>query len=272
MRRALILQGTCDERGVSVSGDAGGEFAGRVALVTGGSRGMGRAIALKLAAGGADVAIGYAARAEAAEGVVGEIEALGRRAIAGPCDLRSQEQIDALVARTRAELGPIALLANSGAISNFADHTEMTYELWHDTLDVNLHGVFRILFAVKDEMVARKFGRVVLISSIAAYTVRPQQLHYSTAKAGVITMTGWCAEALGPHNVRVNCVAPGLTETEMMDVVPEAMRQQVVATTPLGRVGQPEEIAEVAAFLLSERSSFMTGQTVIASGGRVYRH
>lgn len=248
------------------------EFAGRVALVTGASRGMGRAVAIQLAEGGADVAIGYASRREAAEEVVREVEARGRRAICGPCDLRSQEQIDGLVAATRDALGPVELVVNSGAISKFADHQEMTFAEWREVMDVNLDGVFRILFAVKDEMIAREFGRIVLISSIAAYSVRPQQLHYATAKAGVITMTGWCAGAFGPHNVRVNCVAPGLTETEMMDVMPEAMRNKVIETTPLGRVGQPEEIAEVVAFLLSERSSFMTGQTVIASGGRIYRH
>ncbi|MBC8354726.1 MAG: SDR family oxidoreductase [Planctomycetes bacterium] len=250
----------------------GSEFDGRVALVTGGSRGMGRAIAIKLARGGADVAIGYASRRETAEDVVKEIEALGRKAIYGPCDLRQQDQIDALVAQTREHLGPIELMVNSGAISNFADHKEMTYDLWFDTLDVNLHGAFRVLFAVKDEMIERKFGRIVLISSIAAYTLRPQQFHYATAKSGVITMTGCCAEAFGPHNVRVNCVAPGLVDTEMMRTVPEHLIEQAVATTPLRRVGTPDEIADLTTFLLSEKSSFMTGQTVIASGGRAIRH
>ena len=250
----------------------GREFDGRVALVTGGSRGMGRAIAIKLARGGADVAIGYASRRETAEDVVKEIEALGRKAIYGPCDLRQQDQIDALVAQTREHLGPIELMVNSGAISNFADHKEMTYDLWFDTLDVNLHGAFRVLFAVKDEMIERKFGRIVLISSIAAYTLRPQQFHYATAKSGVITMTGCCAEAFGPHNVRVNCVAPGLVDTEMMRTVPEHLIEQAVATTPLRRVGTPDEIADLTTFLLSEKSSFMTGQTVIASGGRAIRH
>lgn len=248
------------------------EFSGRVAIVTGGSRGIGRATALQLARGGADVAIGYAARRETAEEVVAEIEALGRKAICGPCDLRKQHQIDALVTDTRAQLGPIELLVNSGAVSNFADHTEMTYDLWFDTLDANLHGVFRILFAVKDEMIERKFGRIVFLSSIAAYLCRSQQLHYSTAKSGVIAMTSWCAEAFGPHNVRVNCVAPGLTDTDMMQVVPQETIDKAVDATPLGRVGQPEEIAETICFLLSERSSFTTGQTVIASGGRVFRH
>jgi 3-oxoacyl-[acyl-carrier protein] reductase len=250
----------------------GNEFEGRVALVTGGSRGMGRAIAIKLAQEGADVAIGFASRQEAADDVIKEIQALGRRALCGPCDLRQQNQIDALVAATREQLGPIELMVNSGAISNFADHTEMTYDLWFDTLNVNLHGTFRILFAVKDEMIQRKFGRIVLISSIAAYTLRPQQFHYATAKSGVITLTGCCAEAFGPHNVRVNCVAPGLVETEMMHTVPEDLIEKAVATTPLRRVGEPEEIAELTAFLLSEKSSFMTGQTVIASGGRAIRH
>ena len=248
------------------------EFTGQVALVTGGSRGMGRAIALQLAREGADVAIGYGSRKETAEEVVQQIESTGQRALCAPCDLRSQDQIDALVQTTREELGPIGLLVNSGAISNFADHTEMTWDLWQDTIDVNLHGVFRILFAVKDEMLERKFGRIVLISSIAAYNFRPQQLHYATSKSGVITMTAWCAEAFGPHNVRVNCIAPGLVDTEMAKVVPPDLTEKAIQATPLRRIGQPEEIAELTCFLLSERSSYMTGQTVIASGGRVIRH
>jgi len=248
------------------------EFAGHVALITGGSRGIGRAIARQLARGGADVAIGYGSRREDAEAAVKEIQATGQRALCAPCDLRSQDQIDAFVGKSRDELGPIGLLINAGAISNFADHTQMTWDLWYDTLDVNLHGVFRILFAVKDEMIERKFGRVVLISSIAAYTFRPQQLHYATSKSAVIAMTAWCAEAFGPHNVRVNCIAPGLVDTEMARVLPEDLLDKAVQATPLRRLGQPEEIAELACFLLSERSSFMAGQTVIASGGRMIRH
>lgn len=248
------------------------EFAGRVALVTGGSRGMGRATALMLARRGADVAIGYGSRSETAEEVVTEIESFGRRAIACPCDLRSQVQVDEFVAATREELGPIDLLVNSGAISSFANHDEMTWDIWQDTIDVNLHGTFRILFAVKDEMLDREFGRVVLISSIAAYNFRPQQLHYATAKSGVITMTAWCAEAFGPSGVRVNCIAPGLVDTEMMRVIPDDLLEEKIQGTPMRRIGQPEEIAELACFLLSERCGFMTGQTVIASGGRAIRH
>jgi len=248
------------------------DFAGQIALVTGGSRGMGRAIALQLARGGANVAIGYGSRKETAEKVVKEIEATGQRGLCAPCDLRSQEQIDAFVGKTREELGPIGLLVNSGAISNFVDHQALSWDVWQDTIDVNLHGVYRILFAVKDEMIEREFGRMVLISSIASYNFRPQQLHYATSKSAVITMTAWCAEAFGPHNVRVNCIAPGLVDTEMARVLPPDLLDKAVQTTPLRRIGQPEEIAELACFLLSERSSFMTGQTVISSGGRAIRH
>ena len=248
------------------------EFEGKVALVTGGSRGMGRAIALQLARGGAHVAIGYGTRKETAENVVKELQDLGSQALCAPCDLRSQQQVDEFVGKTRDELGPIELLVNSGAISDFTDHTEMTWEIWSDTINVNLHGVYRILFAVKDEMIERKFGRVVLISSIASYNFRPQQLHYATSKSAVITMTAWCAEVFGPHNLRVNCIAPGLVDTEMAQVLPADLMEKAIQATPLRRIGKPEEIAELTCFLLGERSSFMTGQTVISSGGRAIRH
>jgi len=121
-------------------------------------------------------------------------------------------------------------------------------------------------------MLEQEFGRIVLISSIAAYNFRPQQLHYATSKSAVITMTAWCAEAFGPHNVRVNCIAPGLVDTEMARVLPADLLEKAIQTTPLRRMGQPEEIAELACFLLSDRCAFMTGQTVIASGGRAIRH
>src|ERR1700734_1115569 len=134
-----------------------GEFEHRVALVTGGSRGIGRATALQLARGGADVAIGYATRRETAEKVVAEIRGLGRKALCGPCDVAKQPQIDALVAATRRELGPVDLLAHCGAVSNIAPHTELSYERWFETIDANLNGTFRIVFAVKDEMLRRGF-------------------------------------------------------------------------------------------------------------------
>ena len=250
------------------TGPAAQGFSGRVALVTGGSRGIGRATALRLANEGADVAISYASRADAAREVVCEIKTLGRRAVAVACDVSKPADVDRLVGKTREELGPIGLLAHCGAISNIASHEQLSYECWRETIDVNLNGAFLAVFAVKDEMLARGFGRIVTVSSIAALRPRKMQIHYASAKAGVIALTRCCAEAFSPL-VRINCVAPGLTETEMAHVLPEDTIRQVVKETPLGRIGQPEEIANVIRFLLSEESSFMTGQTVVASGGRV---
>lgn len=243
-------------------------FSGRVALVTGGSRGIGRATALRLAAEGADVAISYASRARAADEVVAEIQSLGRRAVAIACNVAVPDEVERLVSKARENLGPIELLAHCGAISNISSHQQLSYEQWRETIDVNLNGAFLVVFAVKDDMLARGFGRIVTVSSIAALRPRKMQIHYASAKAGVIALTRCCAEAFAPH-VRVNCVAPGLTETEMAHVLPEETIRQVVQDTPLGRIGQPEEIAGVIRFLLSDESSFMTGQTVVASGGRV---
>lgn len=244
-------------------------FAGRVALVTGGSRGIGRAAALRLAAEGADVAISYATRSADAERTVADLKALGRRAICHACNVASQQDVERLVAATRDELGPIDLLAHCGAISNVRDHTELDYETWRETIDVNLNGAYLAVFAVKDEMIRRGFGRIVTVSSIAALRPRKMQIHYASAKAGVIAMTRCCAEAFAPHNVRINCVAPGLVETEMAYVLSEETMRRVIDETPMRRIGQPDEIANVIRFLLSEESSFMTGQTVVASGGRV---
>jgi 3-oxoacyl-[acyl-carrier protein] reductase len=246
-----------------------GDFDNRVALVTGGSRGIGRATALQLARGGAHVAIGYGTRKKEADQVVVEIQSLGRKALCGPCDVAQQSQIDALVAATRRELGPIELLCHCGAISNIAQHTELTYERWFETIDANLNGAFRVVFALKDEMIRRGFGRMVLFSSVAALRPRAAQIHYSASKAGVIAMARCCSDAFAPHGVRVNCIAPGLIETEMAHVLKEEQIERIKKETPLGRLGRPEEIAELACFLLSERSSFMTGQTVVSSGGRV---
>ncbi len=246
-----------------------GAFENRVALVTGGSRGIGRATALRLAGDGADVAISYGSRSREAEQVVGEIRELGRKAICAPCNVARPDDVNRLVSATRESLGPIDLLAHCGAISNICDHSALSYEVWLETIDVNLNGSFLVVFAVKDAMIARGFGRIVLVSSVAALRPRKMQIHYASSKAGVIALTRCCGEAFAPHNVRVNCVAPGLIETEMAHVLPDDAMKRIVADTPMGRIGQPEEIAAVIRFLLSEESSFMTGETVAASGGRV---
>jgi NAD(P)-dependent dehydrogenase (short-subunit alcohol dehydrogenase family) len=244
------------------------EFSGRVVLITGGSRGIGRATALRLAGEGADIAFSYASRIQDAEETAAAIRALGRRAVFAPCNVGNPDDIKRLVDKAR-QLGPIDYLFHSGAISNIQDHTTLSYDLWRETIDVNLTGTYLAVFAVKDEMIQRRFGRIVTLSSVAALRPRKMQIHYASAKAGVIAFTRCCAEAFAPHNVRINCVAPGLIDTEMAQVLPQETIKSVVDQTPLGRLGKPEEIAAVIRFLLSEESSFMTGHTVAASGGRI---
>jgi 3-oxoacyl-[acyl-carrier protein] reductase len=218
---------------------------------------------------GADVAISYAARSPDAEQVVAENRALGRKAISVPCNVARPDDVDRLVSQTRDRLGPIDLLAHCGAISKLCDHSGLNYELWRETIDVNLNGTYLVVFAVRDEMIARQFGRIVLVSSVAALRPRKMQIHYAASKAGVIALTRCCAEAFAPHNVRVNCAAPSLIDTEMARIFPDEARARLVAETPIGRIGQLEEIAAIIRFLLSEESSFMTGETLSASGGRV---
>ncbi|MBM4068655.1 MAG: SDR family oxidoreductase [Planctomycetes bacterium] len=244
------------------------EFSGRVALITGGSRGIGRATALRLASEGADIAFSYASRADDAAETAKAIRALGRQAVYCPCNVANPEEVQRLVDTAR-QLGPIDYLVHNGAISNIQDHSTLSLELWRETIDVNLTGTYLVVFAVKDEMIRRRFGRIVTLSSVAALRPRQMQIHYASAKAGVIAFTRCCAEAFASHNVRINCVAPGLIDTEMARVLPPAAMQTVIEQTPLGRLGTAEEMAAVIRFLLSEESSFMTGQTLAASGGRI---
>lgn len=244
------------------------DFTGRVALITGGSRGIGKATALRLAREGADIALSYASRADDAQETVAAIRALGRRAVCCQCNVANPDDIERLVAEAR-KLGPIDYLVHSGAISNLQDHRTLTPEIWREMIDVNLTGTYLAVFAVKDEMIKRRFGRIVTVSSVAALRPRKMQIHYATAKAGVIAFTRCSAEAFAEHNVRINCVAPGLIDTELLRVLSPETIASVVEQTPMGRVGTPDEIASVIRFLLSEESSFMTGHTIAASGGRI---
>jgi 3-oxoacyl-[acyl-carrier protein] reductase len=244
------------------------DFTDRVALITGGSRGIGRATALRLAREGADIALSYASRADDAATTVRDIQALGRRAVCCACNVANPDDVQRLVDTAR-QLGPIDYLVHSGAISNIQDHSTLSLDLWRETIDVNLTGTYLAVFAVKDEMIQRRFGRIVTLSSVAALRPRQKQIHYASAKAGVIAFTRCCAEAFAPHNVRINCLAPGLIDTDMARVLSPAAMQTIVEQTPLGRLGTPDEMAAVIRFLLSEESSFMTGHTLAASGGRV---
>jgi 3-oxoacyl-[acyl-carrier protein] reductase len=244
-------------------------FANKTALITGGTRGIGRAAALRLASEGAAVAVNYVSRREPADSLLAELRKLGARAIAVQGDVSNRGDVRRMVEQTRTELGPIDLLVHSAAVSIVEPASQVTWESWKRTMDVNLDGTFHVVYAVKDEMIARNYGRIVLMSSIAALRERENQVHYSASKAGVIAMTRCLAQAWAKHNIRINCVCPGLTETEMADELAPEVQKHIIENTPMKRIGQPDEIANVVRFLLSDESSFMTGQSVVASGGRV---
>ncbi len=204
-----------------------------------------------------------------ADETVAEIEAAGGTAVAVQGDVASPEQAANIAAATRKAFGPIDMLVHSAGISIVEPASEVTWETWRKTMDVNLDGTFNMVYAVKGEMIERESGRVVLLSSIAALRERENQVHYSASKAAVIAMTRCMAQAWAKHNIRINCICPGLIETEMAYTLAPEVHEAIVNATPMGRKGLPEEIASVIRFLLSDESSFMTGQTVVASGGRV---
>ena len=245
------------------------DFEGKVVLVTGGTRGIGKALALQLAEKGALLALNYMSRSSDAEQTVAEVEEHGTRAIAIAGDVSQPDAARSIVETAREALGPIDMLVTSAGISIPGPADDISWERWRTTLGINLDGTFNMIYAVKDEMIERQFGRIVTVSSIAGLRERENQLPYSTSKAGVIAMTRCAAQAWGRYNIRVNCVCPGLTETEMAHTLSPEIHEVIVEATPLGRIGRPDEIANLARFLLSEQSSFMTGQTVVASGGRV---
>ena len=174
-----------------------------------------------------------------------------------------------MVAAARRAFGPIDMLVHCAGILTSEPLAQVSWDSWRRTMAVNLDGTFNTLWAVKDEMLARRFGRIVAISSIAALRPRPMLAHYAASKAAVISLVQSCSEVWAPDNVRINCVLPGLIETEMSAALSPAALGAMVQATPMRRIGQPHEIAAVVRFLLSEESSFMTGQTIVVSGGRL---
>lgn len=244
-------------------------FEGRTALVTGGARGIGRAICLRLAEDGARVAVNFERNVEAALETLQMVQDRGAAGITVQGDVSRLADVADMVAQTRTRFGPIDFLVNNAGIAGNLSHDQLTFDRWKRVFEVNVDGPFLTTWAVKEEMIARRFGRIVNISSLAGLVKKKDLIHYATAKAAVISFTRHCSEAFAGHNIRVNCVAPGLTDTELARSAPPDLIAHLIASTPLGRIGQPEEIAGVVRFLLSEESSFVTGQTIVACGGRV---
>ena len=248
------------------------DLSGRVALVTGGSRGIGRAICRRLAQAGAWVAINYVSSDEAAAETLAQVRAEGGEGSVYKADVSSFEATDEMFGRIEADRGAVDLLVTNAGIASFEDDVDMPLDLWRRILAVNLDGTFHCVWRAKAGMQAQGDGRIVCISSIngLAPTViqRDRLIAYGTSKSAIIGFSRNCAVAFGPA-IRVNCVAPGLTDTDLTSEMSDEVRERIVASTPAGRTGKPEDIAELTYFLLSDAASFITGQTCVASGGLV---
>ena len=246
------------------------ELEGRIALVTGGSRGIGRAICIRLASSGARVAVNYAADRRAAEDTRDRIREDGGVAEVYLADVGDRDSTGAMFDAVERDLGPVDLLVTNAGIARSADSLTMTADTWHEIMRVNLDGTFHAVWRVKDGMVARGFGRIVCISSVLGLVPNPitaeRMIAYGTSKAAIVGFVRQCAAGLGPA-VRVNGVAPGYVATDMTADVSDEARARLTAAAALRRFGRSEEIAELVHFLLSERSSFITGQTHVADGG-----
>ena len=244
------------------------ELEGKVALVTGGSRGIGRAICHRLASDGAKVAVNYQNNKDAADATRSDIQALGSEGVTVQADVGKPEEVSRMVQETESSLGPIDFLVTNAGVAEIEPPSEMDFQSFKRMMEVNVDGTYLPLIEVGKGMRSRGFGRVVCIASIAGLRPRASQAAYGVSKAAVIALARNVAEGWAPA-VRVNSIAPGLIETDMIQVMTEEQRNAIAEATPMKRLGQPEEIAELAAFLLSERASFTTGQCYIASGGRV---
>ncbi|MBW3592748.1 MAG: 3-oxoacyl-[acyl-carrier-protein] reductase [Actinobacteria bacterium] len=239
-----------------------GSLDGKVALVTGASRGIGAAIARELAAGGARVAVNYRSGREGGEAVASEIGGIALQA-----DVSKPDETAVLVERVESELGEIDVLVNNAGITRDTLIARMSDEDWALVLETNLHGVFHTCRAVSRKMMRRRAGAIVNLTSFVGVHGNPGQTNYAASKAGIIGFTKALAKELGNRGVRVNAVAPGYITTELTDALPEDIRSFLLQATPLGRLGAPEDVARAVRFLSSDAAAFVTGEVLLVDGG-----
>ncbi len=240
---------------------------GKVALVTGGARGIGRAIALKLAGRGADIAILDAGRAELSEQTAGEIRALGVRALAIQCDITDYEQVVRAVSQVREQLGGVDILVNNAGITRDKLALRMSPEDFDAVLSVNLKGTFLMIKALYADFMKKRAGRIVNIASISGLMGNAGQANYSASKAGVVGLTKTIARELASRNVTCNAVAPGFIETPMTAGMNQDALEEACKSIPLRRMGKPEDVANVVAFLASDEAGYITGSVINVDGG-----
>ena len=239
----------------------------KIALVTGASRGIGRAIATELSNRGWSVAIGYRVRRDKAQELARQLTAQGRRAMICQADVSQREQVEAMVRQVEQTLGPVSLLVNNAGIAGQCLFQDLTDARWHEFFSVNVDGAFYASRAVLPHMLHEHEGCIINVSSIWGQRGASCEVAYSATKAALIGLTRSLAAELAPTHIRVNCVAPGVIRTDMLDALPAEVLPQLAQETPMGRLGTPEDIAHAVAFLASDKADFITGQVLTCDGG-----
>ena len=239
----------------------------KIALVTGSSRGIGRAIARELAREGWRVCINYRVRRDCAESLLEEITAFGGEGMIYGADVSRREEVNAMVAAIKAQWGEVSLLVNNAGVAGQALFQDVTDELWHRYFSVNVDGAYHAIQAVLPPMLREHEGCIINVSSMWGLRGASCEVTYSCTKAALIAMSRSLALELAPTNIRVNCIAPGVIKTDMLDALPADVLPQLAEEMPLRRLGTPEDIAHLAVFLASDKSSFITGQVITADGG-----